>query len=58
MDNQSLSHGRYNCTYRIVFFPKYWSKVMFGALRKEIGEILGKVCKMEGSNCARCYYGQ
>lgn len=21
---------------------------MFGALRKEVGEILGKVCKMEG----------
>lgn len=48
MDNQSLSHSRYNYTYRIVFMPKYRCKVMFGALRKEVGEILGKVCKMEG----------
>lgn len=48
MDNQSLSHSRYNCTYHIVFIPKYRRKVMFGALRKEVGEILGKVCKMEG----------
>ena len=48
MDNQSLAHSRYNCTYHIVFIPKYRRKVMFGALRKEVGEILGKVCKMEG----------
>lgn len=47
MDNQSLSHSRYNCTYHIVFIPKYRRKVMFGALCKEVGEILGKVCKME-----------
>ncbi len=48
MDNTSLSHSKYNCTYHIVFIPKYRRKVMFGNLRKEIGEILGKVCKMEG----------
>ena len=27
--------------------PKYRRKVMFGNLRKEVGEILGRVCKME-----------
>ena len=48
MDNQSLAHSRYNCTYNIVFIPKYRRKVMFGKLRKDVGEILGKVCKMEG----------
>lgn len=48
MDNQSLAHSRYNCTYHIVFIPKYRRKVMFGKLRKGVGEILGKVCKMEG----------
>ena len=48
MDNQSLSHSRYNCTYHIVFIPKYRRKVMFGNLRKEIGEAISKVCKMEG----------
>jgi Transposase and inactivated derivatives len=47
MDNQSLAHSRYNCTYHIVFIPKYRRKVMFGELRREVGEILGKVCKME-----------
>ena len=39
MDDLSLAHSRYNCTYHIVFIPKYRRKVMFGELRKEIGEI-------------------
>ena len=48
MDNQSLAHSRYNCTYHIVFIPKYRRKVMFGNLRIEVGEALSKVCRMEG----------
>ena len=48
MDNQSLSHSRYNCTYHIVFILKYRRKVMFGELRREVGEAISKVCKMEG----------
>ena len=48
MDNQSLAHSHYNCTYHIIFIPKYRRKVMFGTLRREVGEILGKVCRMEG----------
>ncbi len=47
MNDLSLAHSRYNCTYHIVFIPKYRRKAMFGALRREVGEILGKVCKME-----------
>jgi len=48
MDNQSLSHSRYNCTYHIASIPKYQIKVMFGDLRKEVGEAIRKACKMEG----------
>ena len=47
MDDQSLAHSRYNCTYHIVFIPKYRRKAMFGNLRKEVGDILAKVCRME-----------
>jgi len=46
-DNLRLAHNRYNCTYHIVFIPKYRRKMMLGALRKEVGNILGKVCRME-----------
>lgn len=48
MDNQSLAHTKYNCTYHIVFIPKYRRKAMYGVLGKEIGEILSKVCKITG----------
>ena len=47
VNDLSLTHSRYNCTYHIVFIPKYRRKAMFGTLRREIGEILNKVCKME-----------
>lgn len=46
MDNQILAHTKYNCTYPIVFIPKYGHKVMYGKLGKEIGEILAMVCKI------------
>jgi len=48
MDNTSLSHTRYNCTYHIVFIPKYRRKIMYGELKKSVGEILRKLCEMKG----------
>ncbi len=35
MDNQILAHTKYNCTYHIVFIPKYRRKVMYGKIWKE-----------------------
>lgn len=37
MDNQILAHTKYNCTYHIVFIPKYRMKVMYGKSGKEVG---------------------
>ena len=48
MDDLSLTHTKYNCTYHIVFVPKYRRKVMYGQLRQEIGQILSTVCKITG----------
>lgn len=48
MDNQILAHTKYNCTYHIVFIPKYRRKVMYGKIGKEVGEILSTVCKITG----------
>lgn len=44
MDNNSLAHTRWECTYHIIIIPKYRRRVMYGELRKEIGEILRKLC--------------
>jgi putative transposase len=44
VDNSSLSHTKWDCTYHIVFIPKYRRKVMFGELREDIREIIKKLC--------------
>jgi putative transposase len=37
MDNNSLSHTKYNYKYHIVFAPKFRRKEIYGELKKEIG---------------------
>ena len=50
MDNQSIQHTRWNCTYHILFIPKYRRRIMYGELRNEIGGILRKLCEMKQVN--------
>ena len=38
------SHSSYRCEYHIVFAPKYRRKVIYGEPKKDIGEILRKLC--------------
>jgi len=38
------AHSTYRCEYHIVFAPKYRRKVIYGKLRRDIGEILRKLC--------------
>ena len=58
MDNSSLSHTKWNCTYHIVFIPKYRIKVTYGKVKEDIREIIKKLCEykgatiLEGSACA------
>lgn len=44
MDESSLSHIRWKCQYHIILVPKYRRKVVYGQLRKDIGEILRRLC--------------
>ena len=44
MDESSLSHTRWKCQYHIVIIPKYRRKVIYKEIRKDIGEILIKLC--------------
>ena len=53
MDNLSLSHTKYNCTYHVVFIPKYRRKIMYGRIGKEIGQILSTICKIIGVELLR-----
>ena len=45
MDSNSLAHTRWKCQYHIVFIPKYRRKVLYGKLKKDIREIIRKLCK-------------
>ena len=48
MDNQSLTHTRWNCKYHIVFAPKYRRQVIYGKLKSDIGKILRELCERKG----------
>ena len=58
MDNKSLSHTKWNCTYHIVFIPKFRRKQMYGAVRRDVREVIRKLCEMknveviEGAVCS------
>ena len=43
------AHSSYRCQYHIVFAPKYRRKEIYGQLRKDIGEILRKLCEQKRS---------
>ena len=47
-DWQSLSHVKWECKYHVVIVPKYRRKVLYGKLRRKIGEILRELCRQKG----------
>ena len=52
------AHSTYRCEYHIVFAPKYRRKEIYGQLKKDIGEIIRKLCNekkveiLEANACA------
>ena len=48
MDNNSLSHTKWNCKYHIVFAPKFRRKIVYGQLKQDIANILSMLCKRKG----------
>lgn len=44
MDENSLAHTKWNCKYHVVFAPKYRRQVIYKQIKKDIGEILRKLC--------------
>ncbi len=46
---QSLNHTRWDCKYHVVFIPKRRKKLLFGKLRKHIGEVLHDLANQKES---------
>ena len=38
------AHSSYRCEYHVVFAPKYRRKIIYNEIKKDIGEILRKLC--------------
>ena len=45
---QSQAHVKWYCRYHVVIVPKYRRKSMFGAIRREVGEIFKELCRRFG----------
>jgi putative transposase len=37
---QSLSHTKWECKYHVVWIPKYRRKILYGQIRKYLGELI------------------
>ena len=49
MDKNSLAHTKWECKYHIVFAPKFRRKEIYGKIKRDIGEILRKLCEQKGA---------
>jgi putative transposase len=46
---ESLSHTRWDCKYHVVFIPKCRRKVLYGELRRPLGEVFKKLAAQKES---------
>lgn len=44
----SPSHAKWMCKHHIVFTPKYRRKIIYNQIRRDIGEILRRLCEYKG----------
>ena len=48
-DVESLGHTRWDCKYHVVWIPKCRRKVLYGHLRKYLGEMLHELAEQKES---------
>lgn len=52
---ETQSHVKWYCRYHTVIEPKYRHKAIFGALRRDIGKILKRLCEQYGLELVESY---
>ena len=45
VDYETLSHSKWECKYHLVFIPKYRRKVLYGELRRHLGEVFRQLAE-------------
>jgi len=48
-DSETLSHTQWECKYHVVFIPKYRRKVLYGELRRHLGELFKQLAAQRES---------
>ena len=48
MDNNSLSHTKWECKYHLIFAPKYRRQIIYGKIKADVAHILSELCKRKG----------
>jgi putative transposase len=46
-DHQSLKHTKWECKYHVVFIPKCRRKILYGKLRRHLGEIFKELASQK-----------
>lgn len=46
-DTQCLSHSRWECKYPVVWIPKCRRKMLYGQLRRHLGEVLHELARQK-----------
>ena len=49
MDYRSLNHTKWECKYHVVFIPKYRKKVIYGTIRRQLGEVFHRLARQRES---------
>ena len=44
-----LQHTKWECKYHVVFIPKYRKKVIYGQLRRHLGQVFGELARQKES---------
>jgi len=46
-DSESLSHTKWECKYHLIFIPKYRRKVLYGELRRYLGQVFRQLAEQK-----------
>jgi len=48
-DYQSLNHTQWECKYHVIFIPKCRRKILYGKVRRDLGEVFRKLAEQKES---------
>lgn len=47
-DWQNQAHIKWECKYHVVIILKYRRKMLYGKIRRQVGEVLRELCRQKG----------